>query len=343
LSFSIYHSQAGQPRFHQLAKTVRVLAAIVRDPVTLVRAWQVNQKHDLPRRFGLHGAAMALKPYRPFGCAHWSPATKLERIAAHFAILDALGGMIAPERGAPRRLMSLPSINPDLWLAIDEPAVMMQDGLAVLSLMHGESRIFQITFTLAEAGNGMEAYVGGIQGRAGELDLYRDLTKACHGLRPRDLMIDLFRFFCAELGVRRVHAIAESATYHSDPYFGAHPYQTARMNYDEIWVDRNATKIDGAWFQLPMQSQHRDPEDIPARKRSLYRRRYAMLDGLRLAMGEAVAMNIPGAVELRAATLRREATPPHLVHQRLRAPSPAHLRENAPALSSPKPSRVAAR
>jgi uncharacterized protein VirK/YbjX len=273
------------------------------------RAWQLNPLHDLPLRFGISGASLALKPYRPFGCAKWSPATKLERMAAHFDVLRVLGGVMAPARGEPRRLMSLETISPSFWLAIDEPPAMMQDGLSVLSLMDGDTRIFQITFTLAEHGHGLEAYIGGIQGRVGELDLYRDLTKACHGLRPRDLTIEVFRLFCVELGVRRIRAIAESATYHSDPYFGAHPYQTARMNYDEIWVDRGATRVDEAWFHLPLESQHRDAEDIPARKRALYRRRYEMLDGFRTQMGEAVKAGIPGARAFRERTVETGTKP----------------------------------
>jgi uncharacterized protein VirK/YbjX len=273
------------------------------------RAWRLNPLHDLPLRFGISGASLALKPYRPFGCAKWSPATKLERMATHFDVLRVLGGVMAPARGEPRRLMSLGTISPSFWLAIDEPPAMMQDGLSVLSLMDGDTRIFQITFTLAEHGHGLEAYIGGIQGRVGKLDLYRDLTKACHGLRPRDLTIEVFRLFCVELGVRRIRAIAESATYHSDPYFGAHPYQTARMNYDEIWVDRGATRVDEAWFHLPLESQHRDAEDIPARKRALYRRRYEMLDGFRTQMGEAVKAGIPGARAFRERTVETGTKP----------------------------------
>lgn len=269
----------------------------MRDPETLVGAWRLGRGPEMGRPPGLSHLAFAMKPFRPFGCAAWSPALKLARMAEHVALVHALGGILLPRPGGPRPLADLSAIAPGLWVAIDEPVEMLQDGLCVLSLMEGQVRIFQVSFTLVpmgqQASGRLQVFVGGIQGRLGELDHYRDLTKACHGMRPRDLVVEAFRQFCRALGVQRISAVADDSTYHHDRYFGAHPYRPVRMDYDAIWHDRGGKRVDRDWFDLPLTTHRRLLEDIPARKRALYRRRYAMLDDLQTIMADAVRLAVP--------------------------------------------------
>jgi uncharacterized protein len=289
-------TDAGQPPGHRLAKAARVAAAMLRDRRPLAGAWRLALDCSLAQNLGVSSLAFALKPYRPFGCAAWPPALKLARMQAHVALVRSLGGILLPQGDGPRRLADLSTVAPDLWLAIDEPSEMLQDGLTVLSLMEGQMRIFQVSFTLARfTGAHMQVFVGGIQGRQGELDLYRDMTKACHGMRPRDLLLEAFRLFCNALDVRLISAVANSATYHHDRYFGAYPYRPARMHYDTVWRDRGGRQVDGHWFHLPLSTHRRTLEEVPARKRALYRRRYAMLDEMHAIVGDATRQAIPAA------------------------------------------------
>jgi uncharacterized protein len=58
------------------------------------------------------------------------------------------------------------------------------------------------------------------------------------------------------------------------------------LYYDEIWAERGGAAMNEAWWEIPLIRPERD--DIPAKKRALYRARYAMLDDLDAAMGAAV-------------------------------------------------------
>jgi uncharacterized protein VirK/YbjX len=83
-------------------------------------------------------------------------------------------------------------------------------------------------------------------------------------------------------------------------YFGS-AADAVVADYDAIWEERGAQRIDDATFELPMYAVRRATEDVPARKRSLYRQRYALLDTLAARMEERIP------------AMRRGATPPEPV------------------------------
>jgi uncharacterized protein VirK/YbjX len=65
------------------------------------------------------------------------------------------------------------------------------------------------------------------------------------------------------------------------------------LNYDEIWEDRGGVPGDDGFFVLPTAFSQRDISDVPAKKRSMYRRRYAMLDQLSTGIGIALKSDLP--------------------------------------------------
>lgn len=283
------------PRFPKAAKTARILVGMAQRPSVFPRGltFALANRNRLP----IGPARFALKPFRPFGCAGWTSATKLERMLDHFRLTDALGGILKPTPGAPRWLTALPVLGDDYGITFDEPEIMMNDGLGVLSLWRGERRLFSITFILSSDNGRLVASIGGIQGRAedGVLDIYRTMTKEAHGLRPRDLLLDIFQIVCRALGVSRILAVAADATYHSDPYFGDHPMRVVQLDYDAIWQDRGAWRVGEQWHELPVKPCRRAWDEIPPRKRALYRRRYAMMDAMETSVRDAVLSAVPGA------------------------------------------------
>nr|WP_250890015.1 DUF535 family protein [Sphingobium nicotianae] len=237
-----------------------------------------------------------MRPFRPLSCAGWSGTEKLDRILDHFNTVRALGGVLMPERDAIRTLAKLQTLGEDYRLTIDEPGWMSFDGLTTLSLWKGIDRLFSISFVLSSAEGRLHCYIGGLQGRGDTAvrDLYRDMTKEAHGLRPRDLMIELHRMMCRALGVSDIQAVADEARFHRDGYYRHSGYGVTSFNYDEAWADRGGVRLDRNWYRMPVDPVRRDAETIPARKRSLYRQRYALLDALELEIHEAVSRMIDG-------------------------------------------------
>ena len=56
------------------------------------------------------------------------------------------------------------------------------------------------------------------------------------------------------------------------------------MRYNEVWEDRGGTRVAPTHFELPLAGSRRPLEEVPAKKRSMYRRRYEMLDAIDAAI-----------------------------------------------------------
>jgi len=58
----------------------------------------------------------------------------------------------------------------------------------------------------------------------------------------------------------------------------------AGMFYDDVWADRGGTRVAPTHFELPLAGSRRPLEEVAAKKRSMYRRRYEMLDAIDAAL-----------------------------------------------------------
>jgi uncharacterized protein len=111
------------------------------------------------------------------------------------------------------------------------------------------------------------------------------MTKISNGMRPRDLLIEIFRLFCAELGVTEIYAVSDEYRHHRDHrYFGKLAAKKFSTNYNEVWVDRGAVRVDPMFYQLAVTEPERDLADIPSKKRGMYRRRFEMLRNIKSQM-----------------------------------------------------------
>ncbi|WP_413774718.1 DUF535 family protein [Mesorhizobium sp. AR10] len=56
-----------------------------------------------------------------------------------------------------------------------------------------------------------------------------------------------------------------------------------------MWWERGAIDRRNGFFELPVEAGRRQGDEIPARKRAMYRRRYAMLDEIETQLCERVS------------------------------------------------------
>ena len=134
-------------------------------------------------------------------------------------------------------------------------------------------------------------FIGGLQGSrdTGE-DSVVAITRGLYGLRPKALLIYGLQQLAACWGVAHLQAVSD----------GLHIYRhfQARRNlaasYDEFWAEcGGAQGADGA-FDLPVAFIPRDISTIRVNKRQMYRRRYAMMEGI----AEQIQGNVLGRLEL---------------------------------------------
>jgi len=246
-------------------------------------------------------APMATLASQPFVSAKWSCAMRLRRIIEHCAIVDRLGPPFDISGSQFAEVIAFQLGDSRCRLTLDTPGWLACDGLLSASLWVEFDRMFSITFCLSDRDE-RTAYVGGIQGRRGSgvLDQNRALTKAAHGMRPKDLAFELFRMLLPRLGVARLKGVADGFRYQKTrrAMLAISADDQVQLDYDEMWESRGGSPGEDGFYLVPVQRQPRDPCDIPARKRSIYARRYDFLNRLNEAVDAALETNL--AIKLHA-------------------------------------------
>ena len=268
--------------FHQ--QTIRAWYEIVDNPELTA----VLEKYPL-----MHGAI-----YWPYINHEWPIERRLKTIARHYRLLDRRAAILARAAREEVEVAKLEEHHPGLRLVLDKAIWFLREGEIVLNLFLHDRRLFSIGFTLNDEAGTLTAYVGVLQGSNldDSLQVYREITHALHGMRPRDFLVAALKFLCRELGVTRILAVSDAARQHRSPYFGDSHKEKVLINYDEVWAEHGGTLLDNGFFDVPIAIKHREPGDIPSRKRAMYRRRYQMLEQV--------------AVDTRATCDRHEAPRP---------------------------------
>ena len=143
------------------------------------------------------------------------------------------------------RLLDLNDIRAGFHVVLDQPRWFMREGQFAINLFLNETRLYSLVFSLFRDGEVSAAFVGAIQGRdiEGILDEYRNLTKAAHGMRPRDLLIELFRMFGETIGLKHILAVSDEHRQHRSNYYGKNALSKLSGDYNEIWQNRGGTRI----------------------------------------------------------------------------------------------------
>lgn len=227
--------------------------------------------------------AIAVRPsimtcvVHPYLHACWSAQRKLEVIECHYALLQGRLGFL---RAAGTQAIGVVDVDDRLRLQIEAPGQFEHEGQLVLNLVHEHRRLYSLAFTLGRMGGDRVAYVGALQGLNSPcaLEMYRSLTHCMHGLRPRDLLLTVFRLLCTALGIGRILAVSDQNRISSNRYFVSS--SQVLSSYDVAWRENGGVATEGGFFELDTSLLQRGADDIPSRKRAQYRRRYALVDEL---------------------------------------------------------------
>ena len=169
-----------------------------------------------------------------------------------------------------------------LKVVIDKSKWYMREGELVLNLFVGDERLYSLAFTCGKINNKKTVYIGGIQGVNIEniLDIYKQITKALYGMRPRDFLLKVLIIICSELGIEQILGIANKNRHHNHNYFKLKTLENASVNYDDIWEDLGAVEDKNGFYCTKPKLNLRPLNEIASKKRSMYRKRYALLDDI---------------------------------------------------------------
>ena len=245
----------------------------------------------------------------PYIHADWDFEQKVNAIAEHYRQVSRIAPKLDLSIHESLLLASLEDIRPGLRLVLDRAPWFMREGELVLNIFAHDQRLFSVAFSLGLDGERSVVRIGGLQGvrDANILDVYRELTKSLHGLRPRDFLLDALKSLCSTLGIKSILAIADANRQHRHAYFGAGKLQHLEGDYDEVWSEHGGVLSESGFFEFHSQIECRSIEDIPSKKRSMYRKRYEFLESL----GARIAASCTaGSVNPVSNLVYRSASPP---------------------------------
>lgn len=156
-----------------------------------------------------------------------------------------------------------------------------KEGLLALTLFWRRIPLYQMIFWIAKDKTGSWAlWIGAMQGPNIEnsREVIKKLTKAYHGCRTKNLILHMTQEVARALGVAHIYAVTNEGYYAMNHVRRDRKLKT---NFGAFWAESGGTQCaDARFYELPMKEVRRSMEDVPTRKRAVYRRRYAMFDKL---------------------------------------------------------------
>ena len=224
--------------------------------------------HKLQRPY-LHCASSTaerlktLQTHYQFVLTHFSPAM-IKEVFTHWGILlfemDIKGfGTLEV-----RLLLGNMQKEGDLTIAIWEKSSKQRIGFLSFSVWKCEN-------------DRKEIFIGGLQGdkQTAEAQVVA-ITRGLYGLRPKALLFFILQQLAAIWQIQSIRAVSDEK--HIYRHFQTR--RELRASYDSFWIECGGTLAEDKFFDLPAAFVPREISTIRVNKRQLYRRRYAMLDGI---------------------------------------------------------------
>lgn len=136
------------------------------------------------------------------------------------------------------------------------------------------------------ADDGATLLIGCVQGAkatAGK-EAVRELTRQCHGLRPKNLLLSLVYGLAARYGITRIRGVGQAV----HPFAGHD--NKIKADYNGFWLEAGGVAAADGLFDMPAREPVRDIATVDSKHRSTFRRREALraeaVGLLRQALGE---------------------------------------------------------
>lgn len=162
-----------------------------------------------------------------------------------------------------------------------------REGECTLWLRDNENTLLaSLTFCVARENGQSVLIIGGLQGprRSVSRDTIKLATRACHGLFPKRVLMEILFQLATLSGIKAIYAVSDEGH-----IFRALRYRLSKgrhfhASYDEFWASIEGKKLSAFRWQLPLQMERKSLEEIASKKRAEYRRRFELLDEIEASM-----------------------------------------------------------
>ncbi|HAS1784493.1 TPA: DUF535 domain-containing protein [Enterobacter cloacae] len=162
-------------------------------------------------------------------------------------------------------------------------AFLDKEGEATLTFVDCHNTVLaELTFTLCNYEGKPSLFIGGMQGAKAHVphEQIQLATKACHGLFPKRLLVEAVMILADAFPVEQILAVSNATHIYRSWRYRRKKEGKLLADYDSFWRSLGGERLENGNFALPLAMPRKPMEEIASKKRSEYRRRYALLDSL---------------------------------------------------------------
>lgn len=281
-----YSAQAYEARPGEQKKFKRHLRwaalAVLRE--ASVQGWFSFLDEPVIRPFVVANPRLAFRPMGTYMSRRWDWSRRFKVIRDTYIFVNAKGGVFQEamlrEEGLLLARVPLEKTGA-LTLRMRADAQFRKEGeIGVFLELEGiPGAISSYAFSLEHSPSGWICYLGALQGRkGGDEEIIKLATKAMHGLRPKAFMTFAAQEIARSLRVSTLLGVGNSIHVARGRILG--PGKKILFDYDDLWLEAGGEREPDGWYRLPLKASRRLPEEIKPNKRSMYAKRYALMDGL---------------------------------------------------------------
>lgn len=166
-----------------------------------------------------------------------------------------------------------------LWAMLYYEAGQRKEGMMSVMLRLDNKPLYQIIFWISPDKKGdISMFIGAMQGpnMDGARDVVKKVTKYCHAYRTKNLILYITQAMARALNLKHIYAVTNEGYYANNH---VRMDRKLKTDFSEFWIEAGGHQTeDSRFFELPLTESRKTIEEVPTRKRAVYRKRFAMLD-----------------------------------------------------------------
>ena len=228
---------------------------------------------------------------RAFFYAGSTVRSRIALIEAHYTFLEScLATADFVELGFDREREIWRSSESDItWRAyLKFESGQRKEGLLSVMMDVDDTHLYQIIFWIEQRDGQPTLVIGAMQGPNTEdaQDFVREMTKRAHRFRTKNLILYMTQAVARALGVQRIFAVSNAGYYANNHLRRDRKLKT---DFGVFWEEAGGWQTeDKRFYELPLTLPRKTMEEVPTRKRAVYRRRFAFLDEVDAQIAERV-------------------------------------------------------
>lgn len=232
-----------------------------------------------------------IKPFRVYISTEWNKKKKLKVIMDTYRFIQKKESSLGPALTQPKGVIITTQVfnnTYELFLKLGYDDRFRKEGELVLSLecVQLGGKIISVAFSCEETTEGDWVFIiGCIQGHNNEhtQGAFKVIQKLLNGLRPNSFIIYALQELAKNLGISAILCVGDSIqAYRQKHAIHLPKVHDIHFDYNKFWQEVGGKNSQNGWFELPLQPTRKPIEEVESHKRSMYRKRYEMLDDVSL-------------------------------------------------------------